>query len=341
VDGPTLFDDDLLPSAFATAGAAGPVAPEAAPSPPPGATAPPRTDLLAVDGDGLAHRAFHAGAGGGPVAGFLSLLAGVAERAPAEGLLVAFDSRERSHRRERYPAYKAQRAEKPPELEALLLTLPEAAAELGLAVAVAEGWEADDVVASAAAAVESEGGRAVVATADRDALCLVSAATTVLALRGGGVAPVRMTPGRLRRDLGVDPAQYLEFAALRGDRSDNLPGVHGIGPRRAAALLAAYPSVAEAVADPLGCRSVLGPEVGQALLDDLASGEDSVFRRNVALMTPRRDLPVDLAASRRRPSAAHLSQRCSAWGVGRTAARLAAAVAARPEAPPPPSGPPD
>ncbi|MGM0818851.1 MAG: 5'-3' exonuclease H3TH domain-containing protein, partial [Actinomycetota bacterium] len=325
----------------AAAGQAGSVAPQTPPAAPPGATAPARADLLAVDGDGLAHRAFYAEGLGGPVAGFLSLLAGVAERAPAEGLLIAFDSRERSYRRERYPAYKAQRAEKPPELEALLLTLPEAAAELGLAVAVAEGWEADDVVASAAAAAEAEGGRAVVATADRDALCLVSAATTVLALRGGGVAPVRVTPERLRRDLGIAPGQYLEFAALRGDRSDNLPGVHGIGPRRAAALLAAYPSVAEAVADPLGCRSVLGPEVGQALLDDLASGADSVFGRNVALMDPRRDLPVDLAAARTPPTAEHLAQRCAAWGLGRVAARLSMAVAARPEAPPPPPGPSD
>ncbi len=340
MDGPTLFDDDLLPSAFATAGASTGAPPASDPRRLARA-APPRADVLAVDGDGLAHRAFHAEAGDGPVHRFLSLLAGVAERAPAAGLLVAFDCRERSRRRERHPDYKAQRAEKPPELEALLHTLPEAVAGLGLAVETAEGWEADDVVASAAALVEADGGCAVVATADRDALCLVSAATTVLALRGGGAAPVRVTPERLRRDLGVDPHRYLEFAALCGDRSDNLPGVRGIGRRRAAALLAAYPSVEEAGADPLGCRSVLGPDVGQTLLDDLASGRDSVFRRNLALMSPRRDLPVDLAAARRRPTAAHLTERCAAWGVGRVAARLATALAARPEAAPPPSGPPD
>ncbi len=93
--------------------------------------------------------------------------------------------------------------------------------------------------------------------------------------------------------MGINPGQYTEYAALRGDVSDNLPGINGIGPKRAKDLLSRYATVADAVADPMGCRSVLGPEVGQTLIDDLAS-PDSGFHRNVALMTMQTDLAVDI-----------------------------------------------
>jgi DNA polymerase-1 len=168
-------------------------------------------------------------------------------------------------------------------------------------VIVASGLEADDVVASAAATAEAAGWRCVVASPDRDVLGLVSDRTEVLQVRGGEQPIRRITARGFRRRHRIAPAQYLQLAALRGDASDNLQGITGIGAKKAAALLCAYATVEQAVADPIGCRSVLGPELGQALIDDLAA-DDSVFGRNVALMTLDRDVPLDLDRTRRAAS---------------------------------------
>ena len=349
VDGPTLFDADLRPAEVAapaplTVSAPARVGISSAPPRVSTAAAPPAPTLLVIDGDGLAHRAFHAyptDRTPGPVHGFLALLAAVADQTPADGLVVGFDSRERSFRRERFPAYKAQRDDKDPGLLAVLFALPEALEQLGVTVVVPEGWEADDVSASAAAVAEANGWRCAIATSDRDAFCLVSDSTSVLRLRGRGSQVTVVTPQRLRREVGVAPHQYVEYSALRGDVSDNLEGVTGIGPTRAATLLKAFPTVAAAVADPLGCRSVLGAQLGQVLIDDLHAGEASVFRRNVELMQPRTDLPIDLAASRRRCHPERMAERLGAWGHGRLAGRMVSALATRPEQVPPPDAPPD
>ncbi len=313
-----------------------------------------RPTLLAVDGNSLVHRAFHAygapdrdsalGARGG-LYGFLALLAAICDRVGPAGLIVGFDCRVASARKARYPAYKAGRGDKHADLDELLDEAPTILLELGVAVVVARGWEADDVCGSAAATAEANGWHCVVATSDRDAYALVSDATTVLRLRSGMDNAVEVTPQRLRSEFGIDGARYLEFAALRGDTSDNLPGIPGIGPSRAAALLRAYPTVADAVADPLGCRSVLGRPLGQALIDDLSDAASSVFLRNVALMRIRRDLPVELPATRLRVAPGVVRDRLAAWGVLGLDARLSTALCDRPAvvplgdlAPPPADG---
>lgn len=305
------------------------------------ASAPRRTaeSLLAIDGNSLAHRAFHAyqDSDRGAAYGFCALFSAVCDRVSPAAVVVGFDCRERSYRKEMFSGYKANRSDKDPRLLRLLEELPVLLRRLGVGVVVVEGWEADDVLGSAAAAAVSSGRRCVVATSDRDAFGLIGSSTTVLRLRSGMDNAVEVDRRRLLRAVGVEPHQYVEFAALRGDVSDNLPGIPGIGRRRAAALLSAFPSVAEAVTDPIGCRSVLGPALGQALIDDLTDRDASVFLRNVALMTIRRDLPVDLAACRRTVSAEAVAERLAAQGLGRLGARMAAAVAARPDVPPPPS----
>jgi DNA polymerase I len=337
-DAPTLFDVDAPPDG--RTGAPGGVftrAPAAFAVPSVRSSLP---TLLAVDGDSLAHRAFHgypAATTQGPVYGFLAMLASVCDQVAVDGLVVGFDCRERSERRERYPAYKGQRDDKDPGLLAVLLALPEGLSELGLHVVSPDGWEADDVVASAAGTAEATGWRCAVATSDRDAFCVVSDHTTVLRLRGRGQI-MKVTPGSLAGDLRITPAQYVEYAAMRGDMSDNLPGVPGIGPVRAAALLRQYAAVADAVADPIGCRSVLGKDVGQALLDDYESA-DSVFHRNVELMTPNTGLDVDLEAARHRPRPERIAERLDAWGLGGLAGRLATAIGARPDRVPLPESP--
>ena len=299
--------------------------------------------LLAIDGNSLAHRAFHAygrvdaslGEARGGLYGFIALLCAICDKVSADALVVGFDCRAGSVRKARHPQYKANRVEKDPALYDLLDEAPTVLVELGVPVVVPQGWEADDVIGSAARRAEEAGWRCVIATSDKDAFGLISETTTVLRLKSGLDNAVAMDPAVLRREVGVSPEQYLEFAALRGDTSDNLPGINGIGPSRAKALLAAFGTVDQAVADPIGCRSVLGKALGQALIDDLA-GDDSVFRRNVDLMRIRRDLDVDLDACRRDASPERIATCLAMWDLPMLTARATAALGARPELVPPP-----
>ena len=323
--------------------------PTASPAPRAQAVPAPRSPLLlAVDGNSLAHRAFHAygrvddtlGRGRGGLYGFVALLCAICDKAGSDALVVGFDCRAGSLRKDRHPAYKANRVEKDPALYDLLDEAPTVLVELGVPVIVPAGWEADDVIGSAATTAEQAGWRCVIATSDKDAFGLISATTTVLRLRSGLDNAVEMTPAVLQREVGVRPEQYVEFAALRGDTSDNLPGVPGIGPSRAKALLGAFDTVEAAVADPIGCRSVLGKALGQLLIDDLAS-EASVFRRNVDLMRIRRDLPVDLSACRRDATPERIAACLGAWDLPMLTGRATAALCARPDLAPPPEAPSD
>jgi DNA polymerase I len=302
----SLFDDDLqVPAAVLDVPTAAP-ATATTPAPPPTAVAARAAlgpTVLAVDGNSLAHRGYHAYAArrqdgdlvGAGLYGFLALLAAVVDVVNPAAVVVGFDCREASVRKDAHPSYKGQRPDKPEVLDALLDEIPVALGELGAAVVQHRGWEADDVCGSVAAAAAAARRRCVVATSDRDAFSLVDDGTTVLRIRDGMHRAQHVDADRLRRQVGIAPGQYTQYAALRGDVSDNLPGIPGIGPKRARDLLRRYPAVEDAVADPMGCRSVLGRDVGQVLIDDLASST-STFRRNVDLMTIRRDLPVDLAA---------------------------------------------
>ena len=329
----SLFDADLAPN---TALAASPASmPGTAERPRPRPTGPRIPVLLAVDGNSLAHRAFHAYPMHEALRGFCALLAAVADRAGPEATVVGFDCTEGSARRERWAGYKAQRPPKDVTLRVLIRSAEALLGELGVAVLRPEGWEADDVLASAAHTAETAGWRCVLATSDRDAYAQISDNTLVLRLRSGMDAAVEVTRERLRAEVGVDPEQYVEFAALRGDSSDNLDGVAGIGPARAAGLLRAYRTVAEAAADPIGCRSVLGRPAGQALLDDLADPPTSRFLRNVDLMTARRDLAVPLDGCRRHVAPERIEELLAMRGLGGVAARMATAFGARPEWPPP------
>jgi len=310
------------------------------------APVPRRPTVLVVDGNSLAHRAFHAyaadaltdadGRPRGAVYGFLALLCGICDRVGPDAVVVGFDCHGTSARKDRFPGYKAQRPDGDPALSLQLDDLACLLDRLGVAVLVPEGWEADDVLGSAAAAAEAGGWHAVLATSDRDAFGLVSETTTVLRLGSGLDRAAEITPAVLAATVGVRPGQYVEFAALRGDTSDNLPGVPGVGPKRAAALLREYPTVAQAVADPFGCRSVLGRPVGQALIDDLADPAHSIFLRNVDLMTIRRDLPVDLETARPSVTPDAIERHLLAWELPTLVRRVTVALSVRPELPPPP-----
>ena len=257
--------------------------------------------LLVVDGNSLLHRAYHAHEGsdqrtldGRPcwaINGVWSQLLAAVNRVDPAGVLVAFDDPAVNQRRQIHPTYKAHRAVKHDNLIAQLSAAPQHIARTGVSVVVSAGAEADDVLASAAAATERSGWRCVVATSDRDAFALISAGTSVLRIINGGVAnsPL-LTPSRLRILTGIDPEQYCEYAALRGDTSDNLPGVAGIGPKTAVRLLNAFPTVAAALdADGAVLAAAIGASAAVKLATPLAR---ETFATNRALMTMRTDVPL-------------------------------------------------
>jgi 5'-3' exonuclease len=255
--------------------------------------------LLAVDGNGLVHRAFHAvgGLGGEPGAAVervLAMLAKIAAEMRPTASVIGFDDPIHSLRRARHPAYKAARPPKPMELIELLDDMPELLRSLGLSVVIPDGLEADDVLGSAAALASRRLVAATLATGDQDAFALVRPTVRVLLMVAGGRLE-QVSPSWLRARYGVGPEQYPAFAALRGDSSDCLPGVRGIGAVTAAKLLGAYPDVEAALADPAGVAGLLGAWVVEALVNNRAT-----YELNLELMAIGTDVPLDPAACGRR-----------------------------------------
>lgn len=229
------------------------------------------------------------------------------DRFEPDAVLFGLDDRDRSERTERYPAYKAGRAEKD---AALVDQLDRAGAlldALGLATLTPPGLEADDVNASAAAWAQRHDWNCVIITSDRDSFAHISDHTRVLRLINGGInASPLLTPERLEIMYGVPSDHYLEFAALRGDASDNLPGVDGIGEKSAALLLRAAGPMAgvwadlehtggatvAAALDSLSLESG-GRRTGAGVVRRLsAPGARERFAFNLAIMRGRDDLDL-------------------------------------------------
>lgn len=269
--------------------------------------------LLAVDGNGLLHRAHHAWAdgtqtdrAGRPVWGLIGLvvaIAAAAARCEPDALVVGFDCTERSLRRERFPSYKAHRPGKPADLRAQLEDAPQLLAAAGLPVAQATGHEADDVLASAAALAHRHGWRTVLVTSDRDAFALVDGTTSVLRVIGGIDDSPMITPDELVTLYGVSPGQYRDLAVLRGDPSDNLRGAPGVGQRTAARLLTEFGSLdAVLAAVDEGRHEAVAGLAGTAAATYLAAAHGRAeLERNRALMTMHDDLPLPPPQSLRLP----------------------------------------
>lgn len=207
--------------------------------------------LLVVDGDSFAHRAYHAlpssirranGSPGNALTGFTDMLVRLWQRERPRAVVVGWDTLEvPTYRHTSFEGYQSGR-EFDAELLEQLDMLPAFIATSGIVCGKAAGYEADDFLATAAAAEEAAGGEALVATSDRDAFQLATEMTTILQPARGG-EPVRIGPAEVRERYGVDPGQVTDFIALRGDPSDRIPGARGIGEKRAAELLATYGSL--------------------------------------------------------------------------------------------------
>ncbi|MEX2318929.1 MAG: 5'-3' exonuclease H3TH domain-containing protein, partial [Bauldia sp.] len=181
--------------------------------------------------------------------------------------------------------------------------LPEFVAACGFANARAAGYEADYFLAAAVRREERRGGRAIVATGDRDAFQLASSNTTIVfPVKAGEMA--RIGPAEVRERYGVDPKQVPDFIALRGDPSDRIPGAKGVGAVGAATLLARYPTLEAALADGLFARQK----------------KDLILYKEIATMDARAPLPrlPDMKPKWRRASAL-----VKAWGLNALAERLA------------------
>lgn len=249
--------------------------------------------LMLLDGNSLAFRAFYAlpaenfktrgGLTTNAVYGFTAMLINLLRDEAPTHIAAAFDVSRQTFRSERYPEYKANRSSTPDEFHGQIDITKEVLNALGITVLAAPGFEADDIIATLATQAEGEGYRVLVVTGDRDSLQLVSDDVTVLYPRKGVSELTRFTPEAVVEKYGLTPVQYPDFAALRGDPSDNLPGIPGVGEKTASKWIVEYGSL-QGLVDQVD--SVRG-KVGDSLRANLAS-----VVRNRELTDLVRDVPL-------------------------------------------------
>jgi DNA polymerase-1 len=212
--------------------------------------------LLAIDGDSLAHRAYHAlpktirraeERPAGALVGFANMLLRLWDTETPRAVFVGWDTLDvPTYRHEAFEGYQGGRQFDAELLEQLDL-LPSLVEAFGFAYAKAPGYEADDFLAAAVAHEEARGGRTLVATSDRDAFQLASERTTILQPVRGVSELRRVGPADVRERYGVEPSQVADFIALRGDSADRIPGAAGVGEKKAAEILREYGSVEAAL----------------------------------------------------------------------------------------------
>ncbi|MFJ3660433.1 DNA polymerase I [Streptomyces sp. NPDC090119] len=236
-----------------------------------------RPRLMLMDGHSLAYRAFFAlpaenftTATGQPtnaIYGFASMLANTLRDEAPTHFAVAFDVSRKTWRSETFTEYKANRSKTPDEFKGQVELIGELLDAMHAPRFAVDGFEADDVIATLATQAEAAGFDVLIVTGDRDSFQLVSEHTTVLYPTKGVSELTRFTPEKVLEKYGLTPAQYPDFAALRGDPSDNLPGIPGVGEKTAAKWINQFGSFAELVER---VEEVKG-KAGQNLRDHLES----------------------------------------------------------------------
>ncbi|TQN31477.1 DNA polymerase I [Haloactinospora alba] len=227
----------------------------------------PHRRLLLLDGHSLAFRAFYAlpkegfttttGQPTNAIYGFTNMLVKLLREEEPTHIAVAWDRSEPTFRHEQYDDYKGGREETPPEFPSQVTFLQELLGLLGIASLSVAGYEADDIIATLATRANEQDCEVVISSGDRDAFQLVSPNCTLL-YPGSKISEMRrMTPGEIEDKYGVTPQRYRDYAALVGEKSDNLPGVPGVGPKTAANWLRKYGSLTELIshADEIGGKA--------------------------------------------------------------------------------------
>ncbi|MGY1793802.1 DNA polymerase I [Geodermatophilus sp. SYSU D00525] len=271
----------------------------------PSATAQPtaqRPRLLLLDGHSLAYRAFFAlpvenfstttGQPTNAVYGFTSMLINVLRDEQPTHLAVAFDVGRQTFRSEIYAEYKANRTESPTDFRGQVSLIQEVLAALRVPVITAPGYEADDVIATLTVQAVEQGMDVLICTGDRDALQLVSEHVTVLYPRKGVSDLTRFTPEEVEAKYGLTPRQYPDFAALRGDPSDNLPSIPSVGEKTAAKWVREYGSLDELVDRVDTVKGKVGEKLREHLSSVLQNRRLTELDRQVALELGPQDLAV-------------------------------------------------
>ena len=252
--------------------------------------------LLLIDGHSMAYRAFYAlpaenfttasGQHTNAIYGFATMLLSLLSSEKPTHVAVAFDVSRKTFRSEIFPEYKANRAKTPDEFRSQMSYLHELVSAFGITQFEVEGYEADDILATITKRAEKEGAEVFICTGDRDSFQLVNDKTTVLYPKRGVSDLARMTPDAVQEKYGMTPLQYPDFAALRGDPSDNLPSIPGVGEKTAAKWVVEYGSLQELLSN----VDKVGGKVGQALRDSI----DNVIR-NRELTQLVAEVPLDLS----------------------------------------------
>ena len=249
--------------------------------------------LLLLDGHSLAYRAFFAlpaenfstttGQPTNAVYGFTAMLINVLRDEQPTHLAVAFDRSEPTFRHEQYVEYKANRRETPEDFRSQLSLIFEVLDALGIARLSAPGYEADDVIATLATRAENEGMDVLIVTGDRDVLQLVDDHVTALLTRRGITEMSRFTPAAVEEKYGLTPQQYPDFAAIRGDPSDNLPGIPGVGEKTATKWIQQFGSLEELVNRVDEVKGRVGDALREHLGDVLRNRQMTALVRDVPL----------------------------------------------------------
>ena len=252
--------------------------------------------LLLIDGHSMAYRAFYAlpaenfttasGQHTNAIYGFATMLLSLLSSEKPTHVAVAFDVSRKTFRSEIFPEYKANRAKTPDEFRSQMSYLHELVSAFGITQFEVEGYEADDVIATITKRAEKEGAEVFICTGDRDSFQLVNDKTTVLYPKRGVSDLARMTPAAVQEKYGMSPTQYPDFAALRGDPSDNLPSIPGVGEKTAAKWVVEYGSLQELLSN----VDKVGGKVGQSLRDSI----DNVVR-NRELTQLVAEVPLNLS----------------------------------------------
>jgi len=254
--------------------------------------------LLVIDGNSIANRAFFGikllttkdGRYTNAIYGFLNILLSLLKECEPDEVAVAFDLKAPTFRHKMYDGYKATRHGMPEELAQQMPVLKELLADLGYRTVTAEGWEADDILGTLAAACAARKDDCFLATGDRDSLQLVSDTTTVLlaATVMGRSKTVTMDVDAIQEKYGIQPRQLIEVKSLMGDASDNIPGVRGIGEKTALSLVQNFGSL-EGVYEHIDDKRIK-PKQREHLLECREMAELSH-----TLGTIRTDAPIDTA----------------------------------------------
>ena len=218
--------------------------------------------------------------------GFATMLLSLLSTEKPTHVAVAFDVSRKTFRSEIFPEYKANRAKTPDEFRSQMSYLHELVTAFGITTFEVDGFEADDIIATISKQAERENAEVFICTGDRDSFQLVNEKTTVLYPKRGVSDLTRMTPEAVQEKYGMSPEQYPDFAALRGDPSDNLPSVPGVGEKTAAKWIVEYGTLHELIAN----IDKLGGKVGQSLRDSV---NDVIRNRELTQLVA--NVPLDLS----------------------------------------------